>query len=200
MKFTNSYFRITIVVICYLITANPNYSLAKEVNKQQQLEGEFRFCSNRPKNKWITIYFLKPDQFRSIIRTIPELSKVHRNPSLYTDSDIMKVILRGGTSNTTLKYYNFTWCPLKWEVERDKFLVVIAGYSGDIAFITVLQPKGGGSWGHVSSYFLLGQTKPIALLFGDQKGELYWTECWQCKGTGGKIEYVDGGVIIHQNW
>jgi hypothetical protein len=147
----------------------------------------------------------KPNDFASIIQSIPELAAIHDNPHMFSDGDVRAVMARRNTSREELEEQgiHFVWKPMRWIPRQGMELWVAVGRSNRHSFVVALHEiEDDKRYSHASSLILWNQPLPLALGYREgHRDELYWAPCWGCR-DGGSVSFNDATnqVEVTHKW
>jgi hypothetical protein len=148
---------------------------------------------------------MKPEKFKQVIQSIPELAAVHDNPHMFSPGDIRTVLARRESDREELAKHgiHFQWKPIRWIPRQGMELWVAVGRSNQHSFVVALhETKDNEEYVHASSLVLWNEPIPLALVYRyGHRDELYWAPCWSCR-DGGSIAYDEekNEVVITHKW
>lgn len=143
---------------------------------------------------------LDADEFKRIVRSVPELKRIHEAPVLFDREDLFKIRSQGGLSESITSAGALSYKALRWIPRVGDEILVAAGRNGADAFVVALYELPGGRHAHAASYLLVGESFPVVLAYTKNPRHIRWMPCWDCV-DGGLITLDDQGLVdISQRW
>jgi hypothetical protein len=143
--------------------------------------------------------------FARLVRSIPELARVHDDPRLQGDGVVTQAMLRSSLAEASGMGYSISVQPVLWIPVPGEELLGIVGRCGRDLFAATLYTTGvPGLYAHAASLVLtdVPDDEGIALFGGFRDRKLLgWGECDDCR-EGGSFEYheEDGTITPGHRW
>lgn len=143
---------------------------------------------------------LSHEEFQSMIRAVPELERLHDDPTMFTREDLYRFRAKAGLSGSVTKIGAITWKAIQWTPRLGEELIVATGRDGDDAFVIALYALPEKRFSHAASYTLVHERAPLILAYTRNPRHIRWLPCLDCD-DGGLLHLDDEGLVsITQRW
>lgn len=169
----------------------------------------FRCCKGPPQDLTYTMpSYVQPftrleltlEEYQAMIRSVPELERLHKDPTMFTREDLYKMRQEGGLSGSITAIGALTYKAIRWVPTNGEEIIVATGREGMNSFIVALYPLGGERFVHAASYVLVHEDAPVLLAYTRNPRHIRWLPCWDCT-DGGLLTINDEGLVdISQRW
>lgn len=142
--------------------------------------------------------------FARLVRSIPEMRRVHADPRIQSEEQLRKALLRSRRTEAAGPGWVYSVQPVLWLPADGDEMIAIVGRSGKDLFAGALYTTGvPGLYAHAASMVLtsVADDEGIILYGGTRSRTLLgWGECDDCK-EGGSFEYhPDRTVTVGHRW
>lgn len=163
--------------------------------KPEKSTTDFVMPDAGPSDKKFRHVKIEPGQLAKILAGFPETKRIGENVRYFTEGDIHAIQNRSSLPHDDV---TFSTQPIVWSPEGDVEVVVAVGRGKSSSFIVALLPKPEGGFTLASSFIMLNDLSPVALVWDNRsRRELKWTSCWGCNGEDGLVSWrVDEKRVV----
>lgn len=142
--------------------------------------------------------------FAELVRSIPELWRVHSDPRIQSEETLRRGLLRSRREQAVGPGFVYSIQPVLWRPADGEELIGIVGRSGSDVFTAALYTTGvPGYYVHAASMVLTGVAEDDGIiLYGGLRARtlLGWGSCDDCM-QGGSYEYLkDRSIRVGHRW
>ncbi len=143
---------------------------------------------------------LTHEEFQKLVRAVPELERLHDDPTMFTREDLFRFRGKTGLQGSVTKIGALTYKAVQWEPVVGETLIVASGKDGRDAFVMALYKLPGGQYAHAASYVMVNLRKSVFLVYTRNPRHIRWLPCHLCT-DGGLLTLDDDGLVnISQRW
>jgi hypothetical protein len=135
------------------------------------------------------------EQLAELVAASPELGRLGGDVALFDPGD-NPYLRRSKVERADREGYTFTPQPVLWSPEPGAQVLVVTGRAKEGSFVAAWWPLGDGRYALASTFVMLGEIAPVALVYRQPERALWWTTCWQCKGETGHLDLRDDHSVV----
>ena len=138
---------------------------------------------------------LLTEQLAGLVAASPELGRLGGGVALFDPGD-NPYLRRSKVERADREGYTFTPQPVLWSPEPGAQVLVVVGRAKEGSFVAAWWPLGDGRYRLASTFVMLGEVAPVALVYRQPGRTLWWTTCWRCKGETGHLNLRDDHSVV----